>query len=86
MTINTSDRYVIITTPWDTITPSLKNKINRLEKLNLIEEKNAEENQQLMIDFNITKIPTLMLVNSGKEVKRLEGIITMDQLKEFFGV
>lgn len=86
MTINTSDRYVIITTPWDTITPGLKNKINRLEKLNLIEEKNAEENQQLMLDFNITKIPTLMLVNSGKEVKRLEGIITMDQLKEFFGV
>ena len=49
-------------------------------------QKNAEENQQLMLDFNITKIPTLMLVNSGKEVKRLEGIITMDQLKEFFGV
>lgn len=84
MTINTTDRYVIVTTPWCTITPKLKNKLSRLPDLPPIEEKDADTNHDIMNEFNITTIPTLMLMNSGKEVKRLEGVVSMDQLKDFF--
>lgn len=86
MNINTTDRYVIITTPWCTITPKLKDKLVRLGLIDMIEEKNADENHDLMNRLNITTIPTLMMTNSGKEVKRLEGIITTDMLKEFFNI
>lgn len=86
MTLNSNDRYVIITTPWCTITPTLKNKLARIENLPLIEEKDASENHKLMNDFKITKIPTLMKLNGGQELARLEGIISMDQLKNFFNV
>lgn len=84
MNINTTDRYVIVTTPWCVLTPKLKNKLDRLVDLPVIEEKDADTNHDIMNEFGITTIPTLMLMNSGKEIKRLEGIITMDQLKDFF--
>lgn len=86
MTLNALDRYVIVTTPWCTITPKLKNKIARLENAPFVEEKDASENHKLMNDFNITKIPTLMHMYEGKEVKRLEGVISSDKLKEFFNI
>ncbi len=34
--------------------------------------------------FNVKSIPTLLVLQSGKEVERLDGLITDDQLREMF--
>ena len=44
---------------------------------------NVEEHVEMNIQYNIRKVPTLVFLNSeDKEVKRLTGMATLDQITE----
>lgn len=49
----------------------------RLAKLN------TEEHQSVAGRWNIRSIPTLILFNQGKEVKRVSGAMTLPQLRQW---
>ena len=43
----------------------------------------ADDNSDLCRKFDIKSIPTFILVEDGKEVKRINGAKTREQLEEF---
>lgn len=46
---------------------------------------NIDEEENLANDFEILSIPTLVLINNGKEVKRNVGLASKEQLVDFLG-
>ena len=42
---------------------------------------NTDENENTMIEYGITSIPTLIIFKEGREVNRLVGFAPKDQLK-----
>ena len=48
-----------------------------------IEYINIDEQPERSIDFKIRSVPTLVLCEDGQEVKRLTGVKTPDELKEW---
>ena len=47
-----------------------------------IVEIDVDKNQNLAQQYNIRGVPTLILAQDGKEVKRIVGAASIDQLKE----
>ncbi len=47
---------------------------------------NVDDEGELAMEFNISVIPTLVLVKEGKEVKRTSGYMNKEQIKEFFSI
>ncbi len=45
---------------------------------------NVDDEMELAQKFNISVIPTLVLIKDGKEVKRTSGFRTKEDIKEFF--
>lgn len=44
---------------------------------------NVDEEPQLAIRYGVMSIPTLILIQEGKEVRRLVGLQNMDTLQKF---
>ena len=47
---------------------------------------NVDENISLANDFSIEVIPTLVLMEKGKEIKRLSGFLKAQEIIEKFGL
>jgi thiol:disulfide interchange protein len=46
-----------------------------------------EDHQMFVQTFNVQSVPTMIKINSqGKETERLEGLVSIDRIKKFFGV
>jgi thioredoxin 1 len=42
---------------------------------------NTDENEETMIQYGVTSIPTLIVFNGGRELNRIVGFAPKDQLK-----
>jgi len=42
-----------------------------------------DSNPNLVNQFNIMSVPTLIVLNDGKEEKRISGFMSLDELKEW---
>lgn len=42
-----------------------------------------DNNPNLVNKFNIMSVPTLIILNDGKEEKRISGFMSLDELKEW---
>jgi len=42
---------------------------------------NTDENEETMINYGVTSIPTLIVFNGGRELNRIVGFAPKDQLK-----
>lgn len=47
---------------------------------------NVDEEELLASQYNISVIPTLILIRNGEEVKRISGYMTKDEILEKFGL
>ena len=55
-----------------------------LEELDLeVLKVNTDEHQELAFQYGVMSIPTLILFNEGKEVKRTIGFIDKDRIEKF---
>lgn len=43
----------------------------------------VDENADLAVMYGIVSIPTLVLLKGGKEIERLSGLRSLDELKDF---
>lgn len=48
-----------------------------------IEEIDIDENQGLAVDYMVRGVPTLVMLDNGKEVKRISGALSTKQLEEW---
>ena len=46
---------------------------------------NVDENQNLASEYNIMSIPCLVIIESGKEVKRSVGLMPRHEIETFIG-
>lgn len=67
--------------PCQMLTPVLE-KINEEENEIKIVKVNIDEETKLAIENGVEVVPTLVLYNNGKLVKRLEGYRDKEELKE----
>lgn len=51
-----------------------------------VEEIDIDENTELAQKYGIRGVPTLVLVNEDKEVKRKVGALTAPELKQFLSI
>ena len=77
-------KILYFTAPWcgpcQTLGPiieSLSGQIN-YEKINV------DENQDLSIQYGVRNVPTLLLLENGKEVSRLVGVQSKEAILEFY--
>lgn len=47
------------------------------------EEVDIEENMELPAHYAIRSVPTLVLLEDGKEIKRISGVLMADKIEEF---
>ena len=79
-------KILFFSAPWCGSCKILKPRINSLEKEGLIEVEhlNSDNNPDLDIKYSIKNIPTLILLENGKEVGRLSGAKSKDQILNFY--
>ena len=77
-------KILYFTAPWlgpcQTLGPiieSLSGQIN-------YEKVNVDENQDLAIQYGVRNVPTLLLLENGKEVSRLVGVQSKEAILEFY--
>ena len=77
-------KILYFTAPWcgpcQTLGPiieSLSGQIN-------YEKGNVDENQDLSIQYGVRNVPTLLLLENGKEVSRLVGVQSKEAILEFY--
>lgn len=49
-----------------------------------VEEVDIDENMELAKQYGIRGVPTLVMLDEGKEVKRVSGVLMKTQLEEWF--
>lgn len=82
-----NDKLVIIDffatwcVPCQMQTPILA-EVDREESEVEIFKVNVDENQETVIRYNITSVPTLIFIKNGSEIERQEGLIEKDELKK----
>ena len=77
-------KILYFTAPWcgpcQTLGPiieSLSGQIN-------YKKVNVDENQDLSIQYGVRNVPTLLLLENGKEVSRLVGVQSKEAILEFY--
>ena len=77
-------KILYFTAPWcgpcQTLGPiieSLSGQIN-------YEKVNVDKNQDLSIQYGVRNVPTLLLLENGKEVSRLVGVQSKEAILEFY--
>jgi thioredoxin-like negative regulator of GroEL len=48
-----------------------------------IEEIDSDENMDMARKYNVRSLPTMIMIDGDKEIKRQAGLMSVDQLKEF---
>lgn len=61
----------------------VKNFLSTIETDTPIYTLDASNNEVISAQFNVISVPTLILFENGKEVKRHTGFITPPQIEEF---
>lgn len=46
-------------------------------------ELDIEENSDKAVEFKIRSVPTMVLIEDGKEIKRTSGVLMADKIEEF---
>lgn len=46
-----------------------------------VEEVDIDENTDMSVEYKIRGVPTLVMLEDGKEVKRVSGVKSVDELK-----
>jgi thioredoxin 1 len=73
---------------WCTPCKKLSFNIHRIknEITYSVEEINVETNKELALKFNITALPTMILMDEEKEVGRILGVPQEQELRSFFNL
>ncbi len=71
--------------PCKRLTPVLASLESELEGKVSMLKVNIDECGELCSRFGITSVPTLILLNDGKEVGRLLGLRSVDEIRKFIG-
>jgi thioredoxin-like negative regulator of GroEL len=48
-----------------------------------IEEIDSDENMDMARKYNVRSLPTMIMIDGDKEIKRQAGLMSADQLREF---
>jgi thioredoxin len=48
-----------------------------------IEEIDSDENMDMARKYNVRSLPTIIMIDGDKEIKRQAGLMSADQLREF---
>lgn len=52
----------------------------------VIEEIDSDENMDMARKYNVRSLPTMIMVDGDKEIKRQAGLMSVEQLKDFVTV
>ena len=66
-----------------------KSLTNLLEGVDLgmpVTEIDIDQDFETAVQYNIRNVPTMVVIEDGKEVKRLSGLHSLDQIKHWAGV
>ncbi len=72
--------------PCRTLTPVLENVAKELNGKVAFGKLDIDKNNVTAKNFNVTSVPTLVLIKDGKEVNRLVGLRDADAIKDFINV
>ena len=51
-----------------------------------VEEIDIDKDPELAAQYSVRSVPTMVMLDAGKEVKRVIGNVSLTDLKQFFGV
>lgn len=75
---------LVFSASWCGPCQSLKKALNDLNiSIENLRMHDIDESQELVKEFGIRSVPTLILIEDGKELKRKTGAMTKDQLIAF---
>lgn len=69
--------------PCKMIKPELEKAAEKLKGKVLVALLDIDESQKIAAEFQVTSVPTLVLIKDGKEVNRMLGLKDADALVEF---
>lgn len=70
--------------PCNMMTPIIEELASDLQGKAKVGKINVDENQDLAIKYGVMSIPTLIIFKEGKEVKRIVGVRSKEELKKEF--
>ena len=77
-------KILYFTAPWCGPCQSLSPIMESLSGQINYEKVNVDENQDLSIQYGVRNVPTLLLLENGKEVSRLVGVQSKEAILEFY--
>ena len=77
-------KILYFTAPWCGPCQTLGPIIESLSGHINYEKVNVDENQDLSIQYGVRNVPTLLLLENGKEVSRLVGVQSKEAILEFY--
>ena len=72
--------------PCKMIAPVIEELSTELEGKVVVGKIDVDENQDLAVKYSVMNIPTLLVFENGKEVKRLVGFKPKDEIKSALGL
>ena len=69
--------------PCKIMAPIIEELANELQGKAKVGKINVDENQDLAMEYGIMSIPTIVIFNKGKELKRLIGVKSKSELLSF---
>ena len=76
-----SDKILKFSASWCQPCKQISKIMSELDLSMQIEE--IDKNEQAAIDYKIRSVPTLVLIKGGKEISRITGSKTAEQIKQF---
>jgi len=76
-----SESFNVCKTTW----PLLEGLVDRLDRVDIIKI-NSDHNPELLADLGITTIPTTILFEDGKEIKRTTELVSVEDFMNDFGL
>ena len=80
---NMSKKVLKFAASWCQPCKMLSKTIEGMEIDTPIEEIDIDENQELTVKYQVRGVPTLVMVDDDKEVKRISGALSTKQLEEW---
>ena len=78
-----SDKILKFSAVWCQPCKQISKTISEMDLSLPIEEIDIEQNEQAAINYKIRSVPTLVLIRGGKEISRITGSKTAEQIKQF---
>lgn len=81
-----SDKILKFSASWCGPCKALSQSLSTMEVPFPVEEIDVDTSEALAVEYKIRGVPTLVLIKDGKEVNRIVGSKTPDELRKFFAV